>query len=544
MNIAAQKRPKDVEKARESMASVITYRDGKLLGSGTAFFVGEKGEALSAYQLFVGADSAVLVDTKGKVRQVERIIAANEMFGCVKVRVAYDKKIKPLALSENKVSGDERLYMLSYGVKKSGAIDAVKVLDVDSVYSYPYYTLEAPGKSDFVSLPLLDKDGALAAIMQPSSARDTIRCYAIGAGISNSLVSQPINYGKGYYPSMRIRTEMPHGKDAALSCLYMQSMIGDSASYGMALDDFIAAYPESYEGYLSKAEFTAVFQRDMAAAESAWEEAFSLTDNDADVHFNKGKVINAIVQSGDTVSSGLLSFDNALLEIDKAIGLDNQPLYVSYKADMLFSKGDFASASECYESLASTSMRSPEYFAKASQCQGSLKNYDRSIELLDSAMNCFSETQKKQMAPYLLTRAIVKMSAKRYREAVFDYNTYEEIMSPALNASFYYMREQAEVEGKMYQQALNDIENAIYLDPSNPLYYIEKGILCYRVKLFDEGVRALESAKELAPSAPDVYYLLGLIYVQTGNKDGAGECFGKAASLGHPTAAEELKKIN
>lgn len=543
MDMAAQKTPKAVEKARESMASVMTFRNGTLVGSGTAFFTGEKGEALSSYSLFMGADSAVVVDTKGKVHNVERVMGVNEMFNCIKFRVAYDKKIKPLALSSAPVTVGEPLYMLSYGIKKSGAIDAVEVQKTDSAYSYPYYTLGRPASSDFVSLPLVNGEGELVAVMQPSSQRDTLRCYAVGSGLASALVPKPINYGRGYYPSMGIRTALPSEKEAALSCLYMQAMIGDSVSYGKVLEDFMSAFPKCYEGYVSKAEYVAVYQRNIAAAEEAWNEALSLSKNDAEVYFNKAKVLSSILQSGDTLYAAMVSHDNAFASIDKAIELDRQPLYVNYKADMLYSRGDYSSASELYEELAKGSMHTPDIFLKASQCQGALKNYDRSIELLDSAINCFGDTRQKEMAPYLLVRAVVKMTAQKYREAVFDYNEYEKIMSPNLNASFYYMRQQAELNGKMYQQALNDIENAIYLDPTNAMYYVEKGVLCYRVKLFDEGIRALESAGKLAPASPDIYYLSGLIYVQTGDKAKAKECFEKAVSLGHPQAADALKGL-
>ena len=138
---------------------------------------------------------------------------------------------------------------------------------------------------------------------------------------------------------------------------------------------------------------------------------------------------------------------------------------------------------------------------------------------------------------------MVKSNAGRYRDAVQDYVEYENIVGNIQNAEFFYLREQAELNGKMYQLALNDIETAIYLAPENPLYYIEKGMLCYRVKMYDEGVRALDKARELAPSSPDVYYLLGRLYVQKGDKATAKENFGKALSLGHPDAEKQLKTV-
>jgi tetratricopeptide (TPR) repeat protein len=130
-----------------------------------------------------------------------------------------------------------------------------------------------------------------------------------------------------------------------------------------------------------------------------------------------------------------------------------------------------------------------------------------------------------------------------YRESVKDFNAYENFVGSGLKAEFYYLREQAEVNGKMYQQALNDIETAIYLSPENPVYYIEKAMLCYRVKMSDEGIRTLEKAKELAPGSSDVYYLLGRLNVQKENFSSAKECFEKALSLGHPDAGKQLESL-
>ena len=76
----AGKLPKGVDKARRAVASVVTYRQGIVLHSGTAVFAGERGDLLSSRSLFVGADSAVVVDHKGVVRPVKCIVGVNEIF--------------------------------------------------------------------------------------------------------------------------------------------------------------------------------------------------------------------------------------------------------------------------------------------------------------------------------------------------------------------------------------------------------------------------------------------------------------------------------
>jgi tetratricopeptide (TPR) repeat protein len=322
----------------------------------------------------------------------------------------------------------------------------------------------------------------------------------------------------------------------------MQAMMGDSLSWSGALNDYVAAYPKSYEGYQSQAEYTAIYCRDMEQADKAWDKALSLTENKAEVFFGKGRVINEIVQSGDTLSHAMLTFGNALEQIDKAISINNSSLYVNYKADMLYGAQRFADAAECYESLATTDMRSPELFAKASQCYIVMQNYDKGIEMLDSAVACFPDGNRG-VAPYLLTRGVVKSSAKRYREAVQDMNRYEELVGGLLSADFYYARGQAELNCKMYQQALNDIETALALDSDNLLYYLEKGMLCYRVKFTDEGVRTMLKACELAPELADAHYLLGRLYMQKENIAEARKSLETADKLGHPDARVQLDAL-
>ena len=544
LSVFADKLPKSVEKARQAVASVVTYKQGVLLHNGTAVFAGANGDLLAAYSLFVGADSAVTIDYKGVVRPVKNIVGVNEVFDCIRVRVSTDKKLKPLTISTAPVVPGEVVFQLGYGIGKGGFIEKTGVEKVDSVYSCAYYTLAKPMEQRFASLPLVNNNGELVAVMQQAATGDTINSYAIGASVIDMLeVSVPL-YGKGYYPSMGIRTALPQSKEDALSCLYMQAIVGDSVSYKNVIEDFIALYPDSYEGYMSRAEYEAIMLSNFSAAEKSWERAFKLAENPAEVHFGKAKAINTTLLSGDSVSHPMLSLENVLACVDKAIAADNQPLFINGKAELLASHKNFLAAAECYESLAATDMRSAEVFAKASQCYREAKNYEKSIAMLDSAIACFDSALVKSYAPYILTRALVNATAEKYRAAVFDYNRYEEIMSGTLGAEFYYLREQAELSAKMYRQALNDIDTAISLAPQNVGYYIEKGLLCYRVKLFDEGIRVLQEAEQIAPQAPDVHYLLGRLYIQMGEKNKAIVSLKKALELGHPDAETMLGQLN
>ena len=539
----ADKLPKYVDKARQAVAGVVTYKQGIMLHNGTAVFAGECGDVLSSRSLFVGADSAVVIDYKGVVRPVTRIIGVDEMFDGIRVRVAADKKLKSLPVSTSSVVVGEALFQLGYGVGKSGFAEQAIVERVDSVYSRAYYTLSKPMELHLTALPLVNGKGELVALMQEAASVDTVNSYAIGVSMLSKLEVSVPHFGKGFYPSMEIRTALPRSKENALSCLYMQSIIGDSISNRNVIDDFIAQYPQCFEGYISKAEYEAVTLCDLSAAEHSWNRAFELAENPAEVHFCKAKVINKILLEGDSTLHPMLSLSTVLTEMDKAMKADPQSLYLNGKAEIYYQHGYYASAAECYIALAATDMRSPEVFAKASQCYQTLNDYERSVALLDSAVACIDAAQVKLSAPYILTRALVNVAAEKYRKAVLDYNRYEEIVGGESNAEFYYLREQAELRVKMYSQALRDIDNAIYLDPQNVAYYIEKGLLCYRVKLSDEGIRTLTEAVELAPGVPDIHYLLGRLYVQKGEKEKGVTCLEKAVELGHSDAAAVLQQL-
>lgn len=538
----AQKLPKKVDKARQSVTSILTYNDGELKGDGTAFFVGGNGDVVLSYMLARKSDSIAVIDTKGKVHPVSGIVGLNNLYDCVRVRVGADKKIPYLPVSHNAVPAGAELYMLSYGKKNSGEVKRVSVAAVDSFYSHAYYTLDIKMQEAYASLPLVNADGELVAIMQPMTVGDTCG-YAISSSVYDKLVTTSVTYGRGRYNDMGIRTLLPDDKDAALSCMYMQAVLGDSASYGKVVDEFINAFPESYEGYMSKAEFLAVHCRDIEAADAQWENSLSLAEKPAEVYFNKAKTLSSIIYDGDTVSHNALSVDNVIAMLDKAIAADSLPVYVYYKAGRLYDAGRYDEAYGCYMSLVGADIEQDGVYANASQCQRVLKNYDAAIELMDSAVNRAMETNKDDALPLVFARGLMKDSVGRHREAVMDYNYYEENSAVRLGGTFYYIRSQAEVKCKMYQQALNDLERAISIAPGYALFYFEKGLLCYRLNLLDEGALALEDAKALVPDAPDVYYILGCIYSKAGNSRLAVENLQKAQSLGHPDAEAKLNEL-
>jgi tetratricopeptide (TPR) repeat protein len=115
-------------------------------------------------------------------------------------------------------------------------------------------------------------------------------------------------------------------------------------------------------------------------------------------------------------------------------------------------------------------------------------------------------------------------------------------MRTRLTPNFYYIRFQAEVGGRLYQQALNDIRKAIELSPNYDLYYAEKASLEVRVGLYDDAIATAEQCVKVAPEYSDGYLFLGLAQCLKGKKEEGLKNLLRAKELGDPQADELITK--
>lgn len=544
----AAKEPKEVAAARNSVVSILVYKDGTLLRSGLGVFAGTNGEILSSYSLFLDADSAVCIDPSGKIRPIERVIGADDIYDCIKVRAAWDKKIKHLALSDGAVAAGATLYMVSYGKKKSGVVESVTVADVTSASGVAYYTFANRMHDNCLSAPVVDASGRLVALMQPSSAVDSLQSYAVDASLADKLSTTSLTYNSSLFSRIDIARALPPSQKEALTTLYLlQGLVyGDNKEqFLIPLGDYNRDCPQSYEGHLMLAEYYAIADSAFDKACDEWDIALRISSDSDDVYYNISKVyVNAIARYAKDDETAAKFVECAIENIDKALAVKSEPLYIQHKAELLFAKGEYADAFDCYVALSRTNMSSADVYAAASKCKEALGEYDEAIAQMDSAIATFGSLPVEAMAPYLLNSAMLKHKAGRAREAILDFNRYESLREGKLAAPFYYMREQAEYDAKMFRQALDDIELAIYMAPDEPLYFIEKGRLCYRVKMVDEALAALTHAVTLAPENPDVHYLMGRCYMAKGEKESAKSALLKAKEYGHPDADVRIAEIN
>ena len=528
--------PAKVGKAHLATVSVLTYKEGVLKSSGTGVYMGSNGNMLSSYSLFVGCDSAVAVDAKGVVRRVLRVVGVNELYDCIKVRTASDKKITYLQPSDATVAPADNLYILPYREDP----EIVTVADVAAYGGYPYYTLSLPMQERFLSAPLVDSKGCAVALMQPAAPYDKANSYALSSAFADALSIAPMEFSSSKINAIGIECALPDNPSDALTTLHLLKL-----SYGnryfVALEDYMAAYPKNYEGYMLKAEKSAVYDKDRPAAERLWKKAVSLSKKPDDVYYNKATALLYLMSEAVDDSLAYIRLaDDALECYDKAYVISKEPLYMQGKAELLHSLGEFEKAFPCYVALYRTNMSTFDTFLKALNCKESVGDYAAAVEQMDSAVAALGDSYAATAA---VAKADVYVRAGRYRDAVLEYNRYEKSSASSPVADFYFMRAGVEIQAKMYKQAIDDYDKALALSPDNLRYLLDKGRLYYRVKYVDEALAVFEKMISIDPELPDAYYLAALCHIQKGEKEKALPLLQQAKEYGHPLAEDKLKEL-
>ena len=540
LSLTLQAQPSWVKKATKSVFTLKTFAaDGSLVASSNGFFTGTNGEAVSNFTPFKGASRAVVIDAQGKEMAVECILGANDMYDVVKFRVE-GGKTQPLPIAVNTAPTGSMAWILPYREVKALANGAVRKAETIQG-EYAYYTVAMTTPENAVSCPLLNDAGeVLGLIQQPATDKDSLS-YAVSARYADSLKIVGLSLNDPTLQLTQIKKALPDDLREANLYLYLAVSAVDSATYAGLVSDFIVKFPAAPDGYGYRAELEAN-GGDFAQAEKDMEQVIKLSDKKDEAHFSYARLIyqKEIYQGNKPYANW--SLDKAYTEARTALDANPLPGYRQLVADILFAQKKYAEAYEQYISLAETEMRGAEVFFSAARCKELLNDTTAMLALLDSALNTFSKPYLKEASPYLWARAEARRSAGKYREAVSDMNEYEELMKASVNDNFYYIRHQVEIEGRLYQQALNDIRRAIQLNPEETLYHAEKASLEVRVGLYDDAIQTARECISLAPDNSDGYLFLGVAQGQKGNKQEAIANLQKAKDLGDTQAEALMEK--
>ncbi len=542
LTATASSQPSWTKKATKSVFTLKTFSaDGTLIGSTNGFFTGEDGEAVSSFSPFKGASSAVVIDAQGKELPVACMLGANETYDVAKFRVAA-KKTVPLTIAATDAAEGTQVWLLTYREMKQVPAGTVRKTETINT-SYAYYTVAMTMPEGATSCPLMNDAGEVVGLMQQPYRQDDSLSYAVSARFADSLRINGLSINDATLRSTYIKKDLPADPDQAVLALYMGQNSLDSAQYLQLIDDFISRFPNSPDGYTYRAQ-TELVDKKFDDAARDMEQAIRIADKKDEAHFNYSKLIyqKEVYLSQEPYEPW--SLDKALSEAREAEKLNPLAIYRHQQAAILFAQKKYGEAADIYNALFSSELRSPELFYEASRCKAAQKDTLGQIALLDSCLATFNQPYLKEAAPYLLARAQVLMDANQNRKAVTDLNEYEKLMVATVNDRFYYLRFQAEVGGRLFQQALNDIDQAIKMNPQYDLYYAEKASLQVRVGLYDEAIATANECVKIAPDHSDGYLFLGIAQCQKGLKADGLKNLQKARELGDSQADVLIEKYS
>ena len=536
--------PAWTKKAAQAVFTLKTFSaDGSLLASVNGFFIDEQGQAVSSFAPFKNAQRAVIIDAQGKEMEVDCLIGYNDMYDVAKFHVIA-KKTQALSIAQNAASNGATLWLMPYAVKKVPACTKGTVSSAEQFgEGYTYYTLDMETSDQQVGCPILNEQGEAVGILQPSASGKSTTGYAVSARYANSLRISALSHNDPVLRTVKITKALPDDQSEATLALYVSSSTMSTEEYDQLINRFIEKFPQSSDGYIYRAR-QKVAKDDFQGADDDMKQAIKVGDMKDDTHYQYAQMVFQKILYKDDKPYTPWTLDFALEEAKAAYKVNPQPVYQQLQAQILFAQQKYDEAYNIYMELAKTDMMKAESYYAAAQCKTQMNDKEAALALLDSAVNTFTKPYIKTAAPYLYARAQALFEAKKYRPAVNDYNDYETLMAAQLGANFYFLREQAEFAGHLYQQALNDIRRAAEMEPNELVYRAEKANVELRVGMIDEAIESAKGCISMAPEGSDGYLLLGLAQCVKGQKAEGLKNLAKAKELGNSQAQSLIDKYS
>lgn len=542
--------PKWYKKSRNAICQIIAYNEkGDETGRTTGFFTSADGCGITGYDILASASTAVAVDANGNSYNILYVIGANRIYDVARFKINAAKPLPYLTIAENGSQEQETLYLVQYSTDRNYTPQAGTIAKCSGMTdNYTYYTLSCGDVCRNASgAPLMDMNGNVAGILQNQIETDTCN-YAVDSRYALSLaITTALTLNNDDYRGMTFPKALPDNEDQALVYLYINQS-SDSKTYEALLERFISQYPESPDGYMRKAIYLTGSGDSLKFEEGrkALDKSYALSDDKAGSSYEYARLIYAsLTEAGMKTHEGW-DLEEALNKINDAINISREPLYIQLRGNILYAMQKYPDALSDYQELCRTSLASPDAYYYSSVTKQKMEmDADEIIATLDSAVNFYGRPYTSKVAPFILERATIKEGLQRYREAVLDLNEYEQILSSAnLTAEFYYFREQIEVKAKMYEQALKDIDRAVYLSPQDFGLYLEYASLLMRVGMSDQAKPLLEKLTEQVPDNNDCHRLLGICLMNNDENEQARIHFQKAVELGDEQAAKLLERLN
>ncbi len=539
------KNPKFFKKARPIQLTILaTDKDGKIQ-QGQGYFLNESGDVLAEYNTLKDAVSVKAVDFTGKEYNLRRVMGASSLYNMVRLSCTETGKKQTFApiLTDALSTGTVVYVMPMCSTDKDAECLADTISKVETFDNeHNYYTLTRQLDERLSGAPVFTEQGELIGSVQLSADENATHGYIIAATYGQKLTITGIDANNYDLRSLKLPKQLPADESQATTYLFLVSK-QDTANYRTNVEDFVDLFPKSSTGYIQLAEYE-VRQGNFSQAEKVYADALEHCEtNQDDIHHSFAKLLYQSGLHDEPVHEGW-TLDKALTEANAAYTKNPLPLYTALQGMILYGLQKYDEAYAQFLKMSQTNMRSSEYFLYAAQCKQMMQApAEEILAMQDSAMACYTKPYPVEAANSLYLRSKTLAALKRYREAVLDLNEYEHLYAGNLYADFYYEREQLEMQCRMYQQALNDIDRAVTIQPKEPLFFAEQAVVNYRVGQIDEAMAAAREAIRLDDAFADAYRILGICLIDKNKKEEARKNLQRAIELGDEMATSVLEKL-
>lgn len=529
--------PAAVKKAADAAFTLTTFKaDGSILATSNGVCISTDGIAVSPWKPFIGADKAVIVDSKGQKHDVECLLGANEIYDIAKFQVSGKTAAAPLATT---VSAGDEVWLTP--ILKSGNAEKGNVTSVEKFMDkYNYAILSSSATDKMNGVPVFDKKGQVVGLYNKSGDSQS----STDANYAKDFALKGLSQNDVTLRQSDIRIGLPNTLEEAVVALMLSSE-KPANIHEAIVNEFITKFPQSNDGYYALANIQ-IAKGEVANADKTMQTAIGKVTAKDEAHYNFARLIyrNAFIPEFEEKAKAIgWTLDKALDEVQKAQSAKANDAYRHLQAQITYAKGDYAKAYTDFEALTKTKFNNPELYLEMAQSRQHLGGTDQEIlDLLNKSIELCDTPYVSTSAPYFYTRGQQLEKMGEYRKAVQDYYTYEYFNQGRLGAAFYYMREQCEVKGRMWQQALQDILVASRLDPKEALYPTEAGSLLLRLNKLDAAMSAAQQAIQLDDAQPDAYLILGIAQCESKQKESGIKNIQKAKELGNTQADTFLQK--
>ena len=529
--------PAAVKKAADAAFTLTTFKaDGSILATSNGVCISTDGIAVSPWKPFIGADKAVIVDSKGQKHDVECLLGANEIYDIAKFQVSGKTAAAPLATT---VSAGDEVWLTP--ILKSGNAEKANVTSVEKFMDkYNYAILSSSATDKMNGVPVFNEKGQVIGLYNKSGDSQS----STDANYAKDFVLKGLSKNDVTLRQSDIRIGLPNTLEEAVVALMLSSE-KPANIHEAIVNEFITKFPQSNDGYYALANIQ-IAKGEVANADKTMQTAIGKVTAKDEAHYNFARLIyrNAFIPEFEEKAKAIgWTLDKALDEVQKAQSAKANDAYRHLQAQITYAKGDYAKAYTDFEALTKTKFNNPELYLEMAQSRQHLGGTDQEIlDLLNKSIELCDTPYVSTSAPYFYTRGQQLEKMGEYRKAVQDYYTYEYFNQGRLGAAFYYMREQCEVKGRMWQQALQDILVASRLDPKEALYPTEAGSLLLRLNKLDAAMSAAQQAIQLDDAQPDAYLILGIAQCESKQKESGIKNIKKAKELGNTQADTFLQK--